>query len=275
MRVAFFVPGSFTHILSKQMYGEDMNGVQVGNANEVVSAIEQDRADVGIVPYYNSYATTEGIPLNYQLLGESGSVHVESAIDRPIRLCLAAPVATELPSIEAVYLMPVTHPQAREFLERFLPSANLIKQEERQDIPSTRRALEFARDHGLGGAGVGPIETARELGLTILAPRIENEGNATSFLILGRVPPDNHSKRRMLYLAIDAAVGEREAIERVTPCFPRDIILYQWAALPLRTVEQPNRFILVEADTGGRDFPKVDEPCVNFQRTVCNGHAED
>jgi prephenate dehydratase len=275
MRVAFFVQGSFAHILSKQIFGEGMDGAEVSNANEVVSAIEQDRADVGIVPYYNSFATTEGIPLSYQLLGESSSVHVDFAVDHAIRLCLAGPAATELTEVETVYLMPVTHPQCREFLERFLPSANLIKQDERQDIESTRAALEKARNHGAGAAAVGPIETARQLGLTILAPRIENDGNTTSFLVLRRGEPSNPSNRQMLYLAIDASLGENQALERVTREIPNDIVLYQWAALPIRTADQTDRFVLIEADTGGKDFPHLNEQCVNFQRTLGNGHAED
>lgn len=271
MGVAFFVPGSFTHILCKQIYGSSMTTVEVADANGVVSAIEQDRADAGIVPYYNSYATTEGIPLSYQLLGDSASVHVDYAVDRPIRLCLAASVATELAAVDTVYLMPVTHPQCREFVERFLPSANLIK----QDIQSTRAALEAARSHGAGAAAVGPTETARELGLTILAPRIENDGNATSFLVLRRGEPTERTNRRMLYLAIDSSLGENEAIDRVTPKFPGNIVLFQWAALPIKTADQRERFVLVEADTAGQDFPQIDEMCVNFQRTLGNGHAED
>jgi prephenate dehydratase len=90
VRVAFFVPGSFTHILSKQVYGADVAWVEVASANEVVRAIEHGRADLGLVPYYNSYATTEGIPLDYGLLGQSTRVYVDYILDRPIRLCLAA-----------------------------------------------------------------------------------------------------------------------------------------------------------------------------------------
>jgi prephenate dehydratase len=150
---------------------------------EVMTKVREGNADVGIVPFWNTHAENEGVPLSYAELAKSGLFVCDIPWLR-IELHLASQ-ADSLEHIETVYMMKVVERQCSEFMRNSLPKARIVT----ADIVKTPEAMDKAMGEK-NAAAVGRIEAAISRGLPILSPQggIQNRGNYTAFFVLSPSP---------------------------------------------------------------------------------------
>lgn len=191
-RVAFLgPPGTFTEeaLLSEvDLAGEEL--VARGTFAEVIGAVEDGEADLGIVPIEN--AIEGSITVNLDALAFETDLLIQREVVQPVSLNLVGRAGLDLGCVTTVVSQPYATAQCREWLRRRLPAARV------EPANSTAGAVErVARSRSAGIAAIGTRLAAAIYKLEILAADIEDHPeNATRFVILGRgIPvPTGHDK---------------------------------------------------------------------------------
>lgn len=182
--VAYLGPeGTFTESAARLLVGGSVSAepdVPLAACNdiaEVLRLVETGGADRGVVPIENTLegsvsATLDALAFDTQLL-------IQSEVELPIALVLAAPPGTELSGIRRVTSHPVPLAGCRRWLSSNLPDA------ERVPVTSTARAAQTVSEEGEGAAIVNPL-AAERYGLVVLARDIADvAGNSTRFVVVG------------------------------------------------------------------------------------------
>jgi prephenate dehydratase len=155
----------------------DMEVLPCRNFEEVIRAVNEDRADLAMLPVENTtYGRVADI---HRLLPESGLRIVDEAFVR-VHISLMALPGVQIEDLEKVRAHMVLLPQAASFLKRYG-----IRGEAAAD--SAGAAIELAQDK-TPNCGVLASDLAAEInGLHILARHIEDHAhNTTRFLIMGK-----------------------------------------------------------------------------------------
>jgi chorismate mutase/prephenate dehydratase len=182
---AFWGPeGTFSHVATIQTFGRSAEAVPVDSIREVFLAVEQGRADYGVVPIENSIAgvvpeTLDMFPqTNVKICDEQFlSVHH-----------LLASGGNPIEKVERVYAGPQPAAQCRGWLRERLPKAEVVS------VAPTVRAAQAALGDPNGAAIVNEL-TVELLGMTPLAERIEDsQNNRTRFVVLGFNEPARTGK---------------------------------------------------------------------------------
>ncbi|MBL8048633.1 MAG: prephenate dehydratase [Chthonomonas sp.] len=180
LRIAFWgPPGTFTHRASLQTFGASAEYFPVDTIGDVFEAVQNSRADYGVVPVENSTAgvvpeTLDMFPLsNVKICAET---HVE------IHHHLIS-TATSLEQVQRVYAGPQPAAQCRKWLKGNLPWAEII------DMAPTAKAAEKAKSEP-NSAAIANSLAAELVDIPILVDHIEdNAHNRTRFLVLGYNEP--------------------------------------------------------------------------------------
>ncbi len=177
MRVAFQgEKGAYSEEAIFKHYGTEVESVPCPYLRDVYNAVEEGKADFGLVPVENTIEGT--IVRAYDLLNDRSLKASGEEIHR-IQHCLIAHPDAELSDIKKAYSHPQALGQSREWLEdhnieavSFYDTAGSVKWIKENDI----------RD----AAGVASAQAADEYGMKILARGIEtNNENYTRFLEIG------------------------------------------------------------------------------------------
>ena len=226
--LATYAKNSFTHELAQQLVtpsGLFANATLVVKDNPpgVIEEVASGRADYGVIPWWNLYADTSGVPLSYRLLVDNHPF-VHRVVRKRIKLSLST-TGTSFEEINTVYAMRVLAPQCQQFFEESLAGVEVIH----DGIDNTPKAMAKALSHGRGAAAVGPAGAAREAGLTIIRDGVENPDNTTSFFIVSKLQP-LPGGRRLLLVEVSDKVDEAAAIGDVlSPAFRRsDYLAYDY-----------------------------------------------
>jgi len=180
VRVAYLGPeGTFSHVAASERFGRLADLRAQGRIADVFSAVERDKADLGVVPVEN---TTEGIVTpTYDRLPE-----FDGAICGELQLRISLSLLSrtgELSDIRTVVSHPQPLAQCRNWLDRNLPDA------ERVEATSTASAARRAAD-AASVASIGSALAADVYGLREVESAIEDRrDNTTRFLLLGKNPP--------------------------------------------------------------------------------------
>ncbi len=179
MRVAFQgIPGAYSEVAARKFFGRQCATVPFDSFDDVFDAVEQKRADRGIVPIENSLAGS--IHQNYDLL-LSHSLHIIGELHFRIEHVLMAHPASSLASLTQVR----SHPQGLAQCSEFIRAQKHVKPYPYFDTAGAAKSVRDEKNPSI--AAIASARAAKLYGLKILRRNIENKShNFTRFLVLGR-----------------------------------------------------------------------------------------
>lgn len=173
--------GAYSESAAFAHFGREIQTLPCVSFAELFEAVEQGKADKGMLPVENSIEGSVGAALD--LLAKQGAV-IEGEHKLPVHHCLIGHPGVLLENITRVYSHPQALGQCREFLDKhewdIVPfydtagSVKMVKEEKMRNAAGIASAL---------AAGIYEME--------ILAKNIETENtNTTRFLVLGTKTPE-------------------------------------------------------------------------------------
>jgi len=176
MSVAYLGPeGTYTQAAVIKHFGQAVNSLDVKTIADVFRVVEQGKAHFGVVPVENS---TEGVITHTLDCFSSSDLKVCGEVQLPINHQLLSH-ADGLTAVEKVYAHPQALAQCRNWLERYLPDAEVCTASSNAEA-----AIIAAKDKTV--AAIASDIAAKLYDIAILASGIEDErNNTTRFLIIG------------------------------------------------------------------------------------------
>ena len=244
IRVAYLGPEhTYSHEAARNRFGASATFGPEASIAAVFNAIENQRADYGVVPVENS---TEG----------AVSLTLDLLIDTPLRIIgeILLPVRHALMARNdaTAFTKIVSHQQSlgqcRNYLAANYPKCEL------EAVPSNSFAAHQAAEDP-HYAAIASVAAARANGLNIIAENIQDVAqNTTRFLVLGResMPPSGADKTSLVF-----ALPERAGVlHGALTLFARQSInLSMIQSRPQR--ERPWAYVFFVDFNGHRDDPKV------------------
>lgn len=180
---------AYARTLEREMGGESLLCPYPSTA-QTVQALAKGQADLAVVPVENSIEGSVVITLD--MLWQLDILQIQQALVLPIRHALLSR-ASSLEAIQTVHSHPHALAQCQAWLEKFLPSAQLVPRN------STTEALKYLdQDHT---AAVITSERAAQLyKVPILASAINDyPDNSTRFWVLGQQPSPGGSHTSLAF----------------------------------------------------------------------------
>ena len=175
---------------------------------QVITAVERNEVEVGLVPIENSIEGT--ITVTIDTLAFDTELLIQREIDLPISLHLCAKPGTTLAEVRRVVSHPNPLGQSRGWLSAKLPDAELVA------ANSTAEASrQVAETSGNDHASIGTLQGAELAGLEVLASEIEDHPeNETRFVVVGTgIPaPSGHDKTSIVCFQREDRPGSLLAI---------------------------------------------------------------
>ncbi|MGH3666002.1 MAG: prephenate dehydratase [Egibacteraceae bacterium] len=189
-RVAFLGPeGTFTSEATRRAV-PDADHLPLATIGEVVDAVRDASAELGVVPIENSIEGSVNLTLDALAFGRPG-VRICGEVTIPITMNLLAKPGATLAGVTTVCSQPHALAQCRGWLAAHLPSVA---------VEAATSTAEAAREVAAGNgsdAALGPAVAAERYGLAVLATDVHDfDGNTTRFVVLGRsmAPPSGADK---------------------------------------------------------------------------------
>ena len=176
MTVSFLGPaGTYTQAAVIKHFGQAVKSMDVKTIADVFRVVEQGKAHFGVVPVENS---TEGVITHTLDCFSTSPLKVCGEVQLPINHQLLSN-ADGLTAVEKVYAHSQALAQCRDWLERYLPEAEIITANSNAEA-----AVIAAKDDR--AAAIASDMAAKLYGINTLAAGIEDEkNNTTRFLIIG------------------------------------------------------------------------------------------
>jgi len=175
------ISGSFSSMAARAMFGDGLIPVQTRRFREIFEHVRDGQADIGVVPIENALAGS--IHENYDLLSEF-SCSIIGEYYCPVQLSLLGVNRdTPLTSITRVFSHPKAIEQCSNFFEQHPTLTPIV-------YSDTAGAALHVRELGDPTvAAVASDEAAREYGLTVIRPSIQNHAmNSTRFFAIATHP---------------------------------------------------------------------------------------
>lgn len=185
-------PGAYSEEAAFQYFSSSVRVKPCESLEDVFKAVEQDKAQSGIVPVENSLEGNIG--QTYDLLLDS-ELRVCGETELRVVHCLIASPETKLDSVKKVY----SHPQALGQCRAFLKHLNCDL------VPTydTAGSVKMIKEQGItDGAAVASARAAEIYGMEILAREIEdNPSNFTRFFVISKqdAPPSGNDKTSIVF----------------------------------------------------------------------------
>jgi prephenate dehydratase len=179
--------GAYSQEAIFQTFGAETSTLPCPSFGELFSAVEDGRADLGMLPIENS--TAGAINQSYDLLLEHDLQITREVIFRVRHALMAAPGAT-INAIKRVY----SHPAALAQCERFI-AGHGWESVVAYDTAGAAKQLSASREPGAGA--IASETAARLYGLQVLARGVEDlTNNFTRFFVVGHAasPREERSK---------------------------------------------------------------------------------
>ncbi|HUV09457.1 MAG TPA: prephenate dehydratase [Acidimicrobiia bacterium] len=210
LRVGFLGPrGTFAEeALSTQDDLSAAEGVPLATVPQVITAVERNEVDVGLVPIENSIEGT--ITVTIDTLAFDTDLLIQREIDLPISLHLCAKPGTALADVRRVVSHPNPLGQSRSWLSTKLPEAELAAANS-----TAEAARQVSEAPGSDHASIGTLKGAEMAGLEVLASEIEDHPeNETRFVVVGTgIPaPTGHDKTSIVCFQREDRPGSLLAI---------------------------------------------------------------
>jgi chorismate mutase/prephenate dehydratase len=184
--------GAYSEEAAFQFFGSSIQVEPCESVDDVFKAVEESKAQSGIVPIENSLEGS--VSRSYDLLLDS-DLRICGETELRVVHCLIASPGTQLDSIKKVY----SHPQALGQCQVFLRNLNC------ELIPAydTAGSVKMIKEKGItDGAAIASARAAEIYGMHILARGIEdNPNNFTRFFILAKQdsPPSGNDKTSIVF----------------------------------------------------------------------------
>ncbi len=179
--------GAYSQEAAYQFFGAEVDTLPCRTFEDIFLAVEEGRADYGILPIENSAAGS--INKAYDLLLER-DLKIWGEVLLRVRHCLLANPGTKLEDVRWVR----SHPQALAQCERFL-ARHGMEPVPAYDTAGSAKDLAAAPEPGV--AVIANALTARLYGLEVLATEIEDlPFNYTRFFILGHEDPPRAERNK-------------------------------------------------------------------------------
>ena len=244
IRVAYLGPEhTYSHEAARNRFGASAGFAPQGSIAAVFQALENDRADYGVVPVENS---TEGsVSLTLDLLIDT-PLRIIGEIMLPIRHALMARADA------AGFSRIVSHQQSLGQCRNYL-AANYPNCELEVAASNSFAAQKAAADSGY--AAIASVAAARANGLNVIAENIQDVAqNTTRFLVLGReAMARSGTDKTSLVFALPERAG---ALHAALTLFARqEINLTMIQSRPQR--ERPWAYVFFVDLQGHREDPEV------------------
>ncbi len=180
MSIAYWgPPGTFTNMAALQTFGSSAAMVAQDSISDVFLAVENGKADYGVVPVENSVAGV--VPETLDMFPQT-NVKICAEIYVPIHHLLVS-TAASLSEIKRVFAGPQPAAQCKRWLKMNLPNAEIV------EVTPTARAAQKALEEPLTAA-ISNALGAETVGIPILEEHIaDNPSNRTRFLVIGYNEP--------------------------------------------------------------------------------------
>jgi len=179
--------GAYSQEAAYQFFGAEVDTLPCRTFEDIFLAVEEGRADYGILPIENSAAGS--INKAYDLLLER-DLKIWGEVFLRVRHCLLANPGTKLEDVRWVR----SHPQALAQCEKFL-ARHGMESIPAYDTAGSAKDLAAAPEPGV--AVIANALTARLYGLEVLATEIEDlPFNYTRFFILGHEDPPRAERNK-------------------------------------------------------------------------------
>ncbi|MFZ0888938.1 MAG: prephenate dehydratase [Candidatus Binataceae bacterium] len=254
LRVAFLGPEhTYSHEAALRHFGASATFVPEGSIAGVFQALENGRADLGVVPVENS---TEGsVTLTLDLLIDT-PLAIIGEVMLPIRHALLSR-SGDRAAISRI----VSHQQSLAQCRGYL-AANYPKCELEAVASNAVAAQRAAEDRGC--AAIASLSAAEAYGLQVIAENIQDLAqNATRFLVIGKHPVGKTGADKTTVLfAVRDQVG---ALHEVLGLFARNgINISKIESRPLRS--RPWEYLFFVDLGGHRDDPRLKRTLAALER---------
>ena len=193
-RLAYLGPPTTWSEAAALLYaGHDATLLPMGSIPAVVSAVETDLADQGVLPVENSLEGAVGTTLD--VLIHETDLPLVAEVVVPIQHMLIARPETTLSDIRIIRSHPQALAQCRRFIQRVLPNATLAA-----TLSTTAAVEEILQESN--SAAIGTPRAAELYPVQTLARNIQDKQiNETRFLILGTrwVAPSGDDKTSLCF----------------------------------------------------------------------------
>jgi prephenate dehydratase len=183
VRVAYLGPaGTYTHeaMLASAPHGVQLDELPLGTIHAAVVAVQDGRAQRGVVPIENSVEGSVNATLD-ALAFDAPAVRIVGETVLAVRHCLIARSALALDDVRVV----LSHSQALAQCAAFV--RDHLAEAEVRAVASTAEAVRTVAGHDGPWAALGPRTAAERYGATVLATGVEDvTGNETRFAWLAR-----------------------------------------------------------------------------------------
>ena len=175
--VAYLGPGtSFSYLALRRAFGESAVAAAQKTIDGVFDAIESDRADYAVVPLENSFEGTVNSSMQRMI---KTRMWVHGEIYLPICHNLGS-LQADLKKITKVFSHPQALNQCRNWLQEYLPHADLI-----ETLSTAQACVEVGNKPD--SAAISSVQAALENGLQVVVRNIQDkQDNQTRFLILSQ-----------------------------------------------------------------------------------------
>jgi chorismate mutase / prephenate dehydratase len=245
LRVAFLGPEhTYSHQAAITHFGSSAIFIPEGSIGAVFLALENGRADVGVVPVENS---TEGsVTLTLDLLIDTPLVIVAEIL-LPIRHALMSREG-DPSKIRRILSHQQSLAQCRGYL-----AANFPDREQEAVASNAFAARRAAEDSSC--AAIASLDAAEAYGLRVVAENIQDSPqNATRFLVMGKHPVGRSGADKTT--ALFAVRDEVGALHEVLGLFARNSInISKIESRPLRS--RPWEYLFFVDIEGHRDEPRL------------------
>ena len=199
---------------------------------EVLAAVGQDRADIGLLALENSIEGTVNVTLDQLIFDQE--LWIVRELQIPVTQCLVGVGSARFEQVKKVLSIPVATAQCRGWLAAHLPGA------EEEATASTGDAVRRAAEaHDPHVVAIGTRRAAELYGLEVLAADIEDHGsNTTRFVVVARpswgLPaPTGHDKTSLVCFQSSDHPGSLHSI--LGQFAARDINLTKLESRPTKT----------------------------------------
>jgi prephenate dehydratase len=194
LRVGYLGPeGTFTQEALIDAAGEsELELVSYPTIYDTVMAVHAREVERALVPIENSLEGSVNATLD-ALAMETEDVAILGEVVHPIRQCLIARTALELPDVEVVVSHPQANAQCARFIRTRLAGARVLSGS------STADAVRMVAEHDGAWAAIGTRLAAERYGCRVLRAGVEDvPDNETRFVWLGPVgePPGGPGDRQ-------------------------------------------------------------------------------
>lgn len=201
------VEGAFSNICANELF-KGANFKAFNSFNDVLTAIEKEEIEVGVLPIENSTNGEVGEVMDG--LFKHGDLFINAYYDLKVDQNLVVIPGTRIEDIEHVY----SHSQAIGQCSTFLKSRKF----EVHQYSNTAKAAEYVKQMGLKSiAAIASKKTAELYGLEVLGENINNSDlNTTRFALVSKRYSTNGNKFGLFFTVKNEAGSLAKAVEIIS-----------------------------------------------------------